>query len=63
MKKKILQITSCDTRSIERFKNLKGSLKIYKRVHIGSFVLIFRIVDNSVIFEKFDHHDRIYKKK
>ena len=62
-KKKILQIASCDTISIERFKNLRGSLKNFKRVHIGSFVLIFRIVDDTIIFEEFDHHDSIYKKK
>jgi len=63
VKKKILQIASCDISSIERFKNLRGNLKSYKRVHIGSFVLIFRIVDDTIIFEEFNHHDRAYKKK
>ena len=58
--KKIFQIASCDGNSIEHFKNLRGNLSNFKRVHIGSFVLIFRIVDDIIIFEKFDHHDRIY---
>jgi len=61
LKKKILQIADCNKSSIEHFKNLRGNLKIYKRVHIGSFVLIFRVVDNTIIFEEFDHHDNIYK--
>jgi len=59
--KKIFQIALCDGNSIEHFKNLRGNLSNFKRVHIGSFVLIFRIVDDIIIFEKFDHHDRIYK--
>jgi len=59
--KKIFQIALCDGNSIEHFKNLRGNLSNFKRVHIGSFVLIFRIVDDIIIFEKFDHHDRICK--
>ena len=33
-----------------------------KRVHIGSFVLTFQIKEDIIIFEDFDHHDKIYKK-
>ena len=60
---KIFQIASCHQASIERFKNLRGNLSHLKRVHIGSFVLIFRIEDDTIIFEEFDHQDSIYKKE
>gem|GEM_PF-4242939 len=30
---------------------------------MGSFVLIFRIKDNIITFEKFEHHDAVYKKR
>ncbi|MBU0498139.1 MAG: addiction module toxin RelE [Candidatus Thermoplasmatota archaeon] len=63
LKNKIIQIAGCDKNSIEHFKNLRGSLKNFKRVHISSFVLIFRIENDTIIFEEFDHHDKIYKKK
>jgi mRNA-degrading endonuclease RelE of RelBE toxin-antitoxin system len=63
VKKKILQIADNDLISIQHFKNLRGNLKNFKRVHIGSYVLIFRIVDDTIIFEEFKHHDKIYRKK
>jgi len=52
-------ITSPD---IEHYKNLRYDLKDKKRVHIGSFVLIFeyRKNENKIIFVGFDHHDNIY---
>jgi len=48
---------------IEHYKNLKHNLKDYKRVHIGSFVLLFRYDKNNdfVYFIDFDHHDKIYR--
>lgn len=63
LQKKILQIASCDRRSIEHYKNLRGILNAYRRVHIGSFVLLFRVVENTILFEEFEHHDNIYKMK
>jgi len=63
VEKKILQIASSDNTAIYHFKNLRGNLRDFKRVHIGSFVLLFRVEDNMIIFEYFDHHDRIYKKR
>lgn len=48
-----------------RYKSLRYDLKGYKRVHImKSFVLIFRIdqENKKIVFESFDHHDRIYKR-
>ena len=59
--KKIEQIVNSDTFAIEHFKNLKHDLSHLKRVHIGSFVLTFRFKKGTIIFEDFDHHDRIYK--
>ena len=62
VKKKILQISGCDAVSIQHFKNLKGSMSQLKRVHIESFVLIFRVNDDNVIFEDLTHHDSTYKR-
>ena len=63
LQKKILQIASYDRCSIEHYKNLRGILSAYRRVHIGSFVLLFRVVENTILFEEFEHHDNIYKMK
>ena len=51
------------TEKIDRFKNLRHDKKDIKRVHIGSFVLIFqyRKKENVIFFDDFDHHDTIYK--
>lgn len=43
-------------------KLLKNVLKNQRRVHVGSFVLIYEIHDELVHLMDFDHHDRIYKK-
>ena len=42
------------------YKNLRNIMKEYKRVHIGHFVLIFRVVGEKIYFEDYDHHDNIY---
>ncbi len=63
IKKKIMQISSSDKNSIQHFKNLKSPMSDFKRVHMGSFVLIFRIEDNIILFEKFEHHDAVYEKR
>ncbi|HJX50757.1 MAG TPA: type II toxin-antitoxin system RelE/ParE family toxin [Candidatus Nanoarchaeia archaeon] len=49
---------------IEHYKNLRYDLKEYKRVHVGSFVLVFKYEKSSdlIFFTDFDHHDVIYKK-
>jgi len=48
--------------AIEHYKNLRYNLKELKRVHIGHFVLVFRFnrQTNTLYFEDFDHHDKIY---
>lgn len=63
VEKKILQIASPDGLSIRHFKNLCSPLNDYKRVHLGSHVLLFRVQADKIIFEAFEHHDQIYRKK
>ncbi len=48
----------------EHYKNLRYNLKDCKRVHIGHFVLIFRLDKpaNTIYFDEFDHHDNIYER-
>ena len=48
----------------EHYKNLRYDMKDSKRVHIGSFVLVFSYNKNKdfVSFEDYEHHDKIYKK-
>lgn len=43
-------------------KPLRYSLKNRRRVHLGSYVLVYEINDTELRFLDFDHHDRIYKK-
>ncbi|MBW3020652.1 addiction module toxin RelE [Candidatus Woesearchaeota archaeon] len=57
--KKIDEVISCE--NINHYKNLRNPLQDYKRVHVGSFVLIFLIKNNVILFYDFDHHDNIYK--
>ena len=61
--KKIKEVVNNDSNSIERYKNLRHELKHFKRVHIDKhFVLIFKVdkEKNFILFEDFDHHDKIY---
>lgn len=43
-------------------KPLRNIMKNYRRVHIGAFVLIYKIENTEIIFVDFDHHDKVYKK-
>ncbi len=47
---------------IEHYKNLRYDFKKSKRVHIGSFVLVFCFDKEKdfIYFEDFNHHDQIY---
>ena len=49
---------------VEHYKNLRYDMKESKRAHIGHFVLIFQYdrKSNTVNFDDFDHHDKIYYK-
>lgn len=45
------------------FKPLRNPLQNYRRVHIGNFVLVYSINENTktIIIEKYEHHDKVYK--
>lgn len=43
-------------------KPLRNVMKNYRRVHIGSFVLVYKIENEKIAFVDYDHHDRVYKK-
>lgn len=43
-------------------KPLRYTLKNRRRVHVGSFVLVYEFHKNELRFLDFDHHDKIYKK-
>ena len=63
--KKIEQITQLnDESTIDHFKNLRHDLKDYKRVHVGSFVLMFKIYREKrfILFDRLGHHDDAYKR-
>lgn len=59
--KKIEEVIGSE--DVEHYKNLQYNMKDKKRVHIGHFVLVFRLIkaENKIIFDNFDHHDNIYK--
>ena len=43
-------------------KPLGNVLRNYRRIHVGSFVLVYDIAGEVIRLHDFDHHDRIYKK-
>jgi YafQ family addiction module toxin component len=47
-----------------RFKPLSNVMKSFRRVHFGSFVLIFSIDEQrmTVVLEDYEHHDSVYRK-
>lgn len=58
--KKIAQIAALDENEIRHFKNLRHSLSGCKRVHVSSFVLMFKLEGDTIIFDRFLHHDDAY---
>ncbi len=60
--KKIEEIKKCY--DIEHYKNLRYDFKDLKRVHLGHFVLVFQYdkSTDTINFDDFDHHDKIYNK-
>jgi len=48
---------------VDHYKNLRHNMKDMKRVHVGSFILVFKYMhdENKIVFIDFDHHDKIYK--
>lgn len=43
-------------------KPLRNVLRNYRRIQLGSFVLIYEVHQNEIRLLDFDHHDRVYKK-
>ncbi len=43
-------------------KPLRYTLKNRRRMHVGSFVLVYEFHNSELRFLDFDHHDKIYKK-
>jgi YafQ family addiction module toxin component len=43
-------------------KPLRNIMKNYRRVHVGSFVLVYKIENKEITFADYGHHDNIYKK-
>jgi mRNA-degrading endonuclease RelE of RelBE toxin-antitoxin system len=43
-------------------KPLRYTLKNRRRVHVGSFVLVYEFSNGELRFLDFDHHDKVYKK-
>ncbi len=62
VRKKIQQIINCDETAIHHFKNLRGDMSDYKRVQLGSFVLLFKVERDIIIFDRLIHHDNAYRK-
>ena len=48
-----------------RFKLMQFPLRGMRRVHFGSFVLLFSIDEQrkTVILEDYEHHDKVYRAK
>ena len=47
----------------QKFKPLKSPMQHMRRVHIGSFVLVFDIDEGRkvVTIRRYEHHDDVYK--
>jgi len=60
VKKKMVEILEYP----QRHKPLGNVLKKYRRAHVGSFVIAFRIIEaeKRVKFVAFAHHDDIYER-
>ena len=56
LKSKIEEILENPT----HYKPLRDDLKGTRRVHVGHFVIIFKMKDETVIFISFKHHDDAY---
>ena len=44
----------------EHYKPLQNVLAGKRRVHVGSFVLMYKINDKVIIFLTLEHHDNAY---
>jgi len=60
--KKIDEIANCY--DVEHYKNLRYNMKDSKEAHVGQFVLVFRFnkQTDTIYFDDFDHHDKIFSR-
>ena len=60
--KKIAEVIQSD--DLSHYKNLKYSLKKYKRVHVNSsyVILFYDDITKMIYFDSYEHHDNIYRK-
>ena len=56
IQKKLLEIVE----NPEHYKPLRNVLAGYRRLHFGSFVLIYTIEGNIIRVISLDHHDKAY---
>jgi len=56
IKKKLIEIIE----NPEHFKPLRNVLAGYRRIHFGSFVLIYKIEGDIVRIISLDHHEHAY---
>lgn len=56
IQKKLIEIIG----NPEHFKPLRNVLAGYRRIHFGSFVLIYTIESDVVRIISLDHHDKAY---
>ena len=56
IQKKLVEITE----NPEHYKPLKNILAGFRRIHFGSFVLIYKIEGQIVRIISLDHHDKSY---
>jgi YafQ family addiction module toxin component len=56
IQKKIIDIVQ----NPERYKTLGNVFAGYRRLHFGSFVLIYKIEKNVIRIISLDHHDKAY---
>ena len=57
LKKKIKEIKQNPL----HYKPLKNKLKGFRRAHVNSFVIMFKIVENKIHFDSINHHDVAYR--
>lgn len=56
IQKKLIEIVE----NPERFKPLRNTLAGYRRIHFGSFVIIYTIENDTVRIISLDHHYAAY---
>ena len=47
----------------EKGKPLKKPMQGFRRIHLDNkkYVLLYKLQDNTIIFEDLEHHDKVYK--